>query len=199
MITIIFATHNQGKIKEIREIMQDINVNIITMEEAGIDIHVVEDGKTFEANAVKKAEEIMKASNYIVLADDSGLEIDYFNGGPGVYSARYLGEDTPYEEKNAIILERMKDVPKDKRGARFICAIAAAFPDRKTIITKGIMEGMIGYESIGTGGFGYDPIFFVEEIGTSTANIPAETKNKISHRGKALRRMKYELKRIMES
>lgn len=199
MIKVIFATQNKGKIKEIREIMQDMDIDIITMEEAGINIQVIEDGKTFEENAIKKAEEIMKISGAIVLADDSGLEIDYFNGKPGVYSARYLGENTPYEEKNAIILDQMKDVSEEKRGARFICVIAAAFPNRETIITKGIMEGIVGYEPIGTGGFGYDPIFYMEEFGTSTANIPAEVKNKISHRGKALKQMKTELKRILES
>lgn len=198
MIKIIFATQNEGKIKEIRDIMQDMNVEILTMKEAGISIDVIEDGQTFEANAIKKAEEISKVSGCIVLADDSGLEIDYFNGEPGVYSARYLGKDTPYEKKNGIILDKMKDVPQDKRGARFVCVIAAAFPDRETITTKGIMEGKIGYEAKGQGGFGYDPIFFVDEFGTSTADIAPELKNAISHRGKALREMKLQLERILE-
>lgn len=198
MIKIIFATQNEGKIKEIRDIMQDMNVEILTMKEAGISIDVIEDGQTFEANAIKKAEEISKVSGCIVLADDSGLEIDYFNGEPGVYSARYLGKDTPYEKKNGIILDKMKDVPQDKRGARFVCVIAAAFPDRETITTKGIMEGKIGYEAKGQGGFGYDPIFFVDEFGTSTADVAPELKNAISHRGKALREMKLQLERILE-
>ncbi|HHX61178.1 MAG TPA: RdgB/HAM1 family non-canonical purine NTP pyrophosphatase [Epulopiscium sp.] len=201
MKTIILATQNKDKVKEVKQIMSDMNINIITMQEAGIDIDVVEDGETFEANAIKKAEEIMKISGQIVLADDSGLEIDYFDKAPGVYSARYLGKDTPYQEKNAIILERMKEAPESKRGARFVCAIAAAFPDKKmldqTIVTKGIIEGRIGDQPRGSGGFGYDPIFYPEGFDTSTADISPELKNKISHRGRALEDMKIQLKRIM--
>lgn len=203
MKKIIFATQNKDKIKEIKQIMSDINVNIITMAEAGIDIDVVEDGETFEANAIKKAEEIMKISGQIVMADDSGLEIDYLDKAPGVYSARYLGKDTPYEEKNAIILDKLKGVPQDKRAARFVCAIATAFPDQqdlpKIIVTKGVMEGRIGDEPRGTGGFGYDPIFFPEGFDTSSADISSELKNKISHRGKALEAMKIQIKNILEN
>lgn len=199
MKTIIFATQNKDKVKEIRQIMADANVNIITMAEAGIDIDIIEDGETFEANAIKKAEEIMKISGQIVMADDSGLEIDCFDKAPGVYSARYLGKDTPYEEKNAIILDRMKDVPLEQRGARFVCAIATALPDSQTIVTRGVMEGIIGYESRGQGGFGYDPIFFPEGFDTSSADISAEMKNKISHRGKALETMKIQIKNILEN
>ena len=197
MKTIIFATQNEGKVKEVKQIMKDIHM--ITMTEAGIDIDVVEDGDTFEANAIKKAEEIMKESGEIVLADDSGLEIDYFDGAPGVYSARYLGKDTPYTEKNAIILDKMKEVPQEKRSARFVCAIAVAFPDGVTLVTKEVMEGIIGYEAKGNGGFGYDPIFLPEGFDTSTADISAELKNEISHRGKALRAMKIQLEKVLES
>lgn len=196
MKTIIFATQNEGKVKEVRQIMKDIN--IITMKEVGIDIDVVEDGETFEANAVKKAEEIMKISGHIVLADDSGLEIDYFDRAPGVYSARYLGKDTPYIEKNAIILDKMKQVPRERRSARFVCAIAVAFPDKATLVTKGMMEGFIGDRTKGDGGFGYDPIFFPEGYDTSTADISPELKNEISHRGKALRAMKIQLEKALE-
>lgn len=199
MKTIIFATQNKDKVKEVKQIMSDMTINIITMQEAGIDIDVVEDGETFEANAIKKAEEIMKISGQIVMADDSGLEIDHFDKAPGVYSARYLGKDTPYEEKNAIILDKLKDIPQSKRGARFVCAIATAFPGAKTIVTTGIIEGIIGDEPRGKGGFGYDPIFFPEGFKTSTADISPELKNKISHRGKALEAMKIQLKKILES
>lgn len=203
MKTIIFATQNKNKIKEVKQIMSDMNINIITMQEAGIDIDVVEDGDTFEANAIKKAEEIMEISGQIVMADDSGLEIDYFDKAPGVYSARYLGKDTPYEQKNAIILDKMKDAPESKRGARFVCAIATAFPDQgeltKTIVTTGVIEGRIGDQPRGKGGFGYDPIFFPEGFDTSTADISPELKNKISHRGKALEAMKTQLKKILEN
>ena len=197
MKTIIFATQNKDKIKEVREIIKDMN--IITMEEAGINIDVVEDGNTFEANAIKKAEEIMKISGHIVLADDSGLEIDYFHKAPGIHSARYLGRETPYKEKNAIILEKMKNVLAEKRTSRFVCAIAAAFPNRPTIVTRATIEGIIGYEAVGDSGFGYDPIFYPEGFETSTANISREQKNKISHRGKALRKMKTQLEKILES
>lgn len=198
MKTIIFATQNKDKVKEVKQIMSDMNVNIITMQEAGIDIDVVEDGETFEANASKKAEEIMKLSGQIVMADDSGLEIDYFDKAPGVYSARYLGKDTPYEEKNAIILKKLQNVPIPKRTARFVCAIATAIPGDQTIVTTGILEGIIGEEPRGKDGFGYDPIFYPEGFNTSTADISPELKNEISHRGKALKAMKIHLKKIME-
>ncbi|NLI90305.1 MAG: RdgB/HAM1 family non-canonical purine NTP pyrophosphatase [Epulopiscium sp.] len=199
MKTIIFATKNKDKVKEIREIMSNINVNIITMEEAGIDIDVIEDGQTFEENARKKAEEIMKESGHIVMADDSGLEIDCFDKAPGVYSARYLGENTPYEEKNAIILDKMKDIEDNKRSARFVCAIATAFPDgRATIITRDTMEGKIGRKAVGSGGFGYDPIFYPQGYQTSSADISAKEKNAISHRGKALRAMEKQIRKVLE-
>lgn len=187
---IIFATKNEGKMKEVREILSDLPYRVQSMEEAGIDIDVVEDGDTFEANAIKKAREICEVSQSIVLADDSGLEIDFFDQAPGVYSARYLGKDTPYSEKNAIILDRMKEVPEEERTARFVCAIAVAFPDGRTHVVRGTIEGIIGYESKGDNGFGYDPIFYVPEYGMTTSEMPPELKNQLSHRGKALRKMK---------
>lgn len=194
---IIFATKNKGKIKEIQSILGN-TFNVVSMEEAGINIDVIEDGDTFEANAIKKAEEIMKISGNIVLADDSGLEIDYLNKAPGVYSARYLGENTPYEIKNNKILELLKDVPKEKRTARFVSVIAAAIPNQKTITTKGTIEGIIGCEIKGENGFGYDPIFFVPEYNMTTAEMSMEDKNKISHRGKALNEMKKKLISFLE-
>lgn len=203
METVIFATQNKDKMKEIKEIMADMNINIISMAEAGIDIDVVEDGETFEANAMKKATQIMEASGYMVMADDSGLEIDYLDKAPGVHSARYLGRDTPYTKKNAIILDKMKGVPIEKRGARFVCAIAMAFPNKenpvkmKNILAKATIEGIIGEEPRGSGGFGYDPIFFPEGFNISTAEMSADVKNKISHRGKALRVMEKELKKVL--
>ncbi len=187
---IIFATKNEGKMKEVREILSDLPYSVQSMEEAGIDIDVVEDGDTFEANAIKKAREICEVSQSIVLADDSGLEIDFFDQAPGVYSARYLGKDTPYSEKNAIILDRMKEVSEEERTARFVCAIAVAFPDGRTHVVRGTIEGMIGYESKGDNGFGYDPIFYVPEYGMTTSEMPPDLKNQLSHRGKALRKMK---------
>lgn len=187
---IIFATGNAGKMREIREIMGDMGVEILSMKEAGIRADIEENGTTFIENAVIKATEIAKQTNDIVLADDSGLEIDYLNKEPGVYSARYLGEDTSYDIKNQALLDRLKDVPKEKRTARFVCAIAAALPDGKVLTTEATIEGYIGEAPAGENGFGYDPIFYVEEYGCSTAQLTEAQKNEISHRGKALRQMK---------
>lgn len=188
--TIIFATKNKGKLKEINAILSDLGVHVISMEEAGIAVEVVEDGKTFEENAIKKAVEIAKISNLLTLADDSGLEIDYLDGAPGVYSARYLGEDTSYDIKNNHILSLLSGVPEKERTARFVSVIAAAFPDGRVLQCRGVVEGIIGYEIKGENGFGYDPIFYVPEMGMTTAEMPPEQKNEISHRGKALRQMK---------
>jgi XTP/dITP diphosphohydrolase len=188
---IIFATGNENKMKEIRMILADLGMPILSMKEAGIDVDVVEDGTTFEENALIKATEIAKMTeNCIVLADDSGLEIDYLNGEPGIYSARYLGEDTSYDIKNSIILERLAGVPDAERTARFVCAVAAAFPDGTTEVVRGTIEGIIGYEIAGANGFGYDPIFFLPEYGMTTAQLSPEKKNELSHRGNALRAMR---------
>ena len=191
---IVFATGNEGKMREIRAILADIGCEILSMKEAGIQADIVENGTTFEENAVIKAKAVASYTDAIVLADDSGLEIDYLNGEPGIYSARYLGEDTSYRVKNQNLIDRLQGVPDEKRTARFVCAIAAAFPDGTSVVARGTIEGRIGYEERGEGGFGYDPIFYVPEYGRSTAELSAEEKNEISHRGKALRRMKEELK-----
>lgn len=179
---------------EINAIMADLDISVISMEEAGIDLDVVEDGKTFEENAIKKAVEIGAISKLLTLADDSGLEIDYLDGAPGVYSARYLGEETPYPLKNKHILSLLEGVPDEKRGARFVSVIAAALPDGRVLHCRGEIEGRIGYEIAGVNGFGYDPIFYVPEYSMSTAEMPKELKNKISHRGIALRQMQELLK-----
>lgn len=190
MRRIIFATGNAGKMREIREIMADMPVEVVSMKEAGILADIEENGTTFVENAKIKATEIAKQTKDIVLADDSGLEVDYLNKEPGIYSARYLGEDTPYEVKNQTILDRLSGVPKEKRTARFVCAIAAALPDGKVLTTQATIEGYIGEKPAGENGFGYDPIFMVEEYQCSTAELSEEQKNEISHRGKALRKMK---------
>lgn len=184
MKTIIFATKNMDKMKEIKAKLPDYNVK--SMEEVGIDIDVDENGLTFEDNAILKAEAIMKVCNEIVVADDSGLEIDYLNKAPGVLSARYLGHDTSYDYKNANILEQLEGVAEDKRTARFVCAMAVACPSKETQVVRGTIEGIIGYEIKGNNGFGYDPIFFVPELNKTTGELSMEEKNKISHRGKAL-------------
>lgn len=187
---LIFATGNEGKMREIRQILADSGYEILSMKEAGVDLDIVEDGTTFEENALIKAKAVMEATGELTLADDSGLEIDAFGGEPGVYSSRYLGEDTPYTEKNQEILDRMKDVPEEKRGARFVCVIAAVFPDGQTRTTRGTMEGIIGYESNGENGFGYDPIFYLPELKKYSAQLSSDEKNQLSHRGQALRKMK---------
>ena len=193
MKKIIFATGNEGKMKEIREIMADLDAEILSMKEAGITADIEENGRTFEENAVIKARTVMELCHEIVLADDSGLEIDYLNKEPGVHSARYMGEDTSYRIKNQNLIDRLAGVPDEKRTARFVCVIAAAFPDGEVLTAEGTIEGRIGYEERGTNGFGYDPIFYVSQYGCSTAELPPEIKNEISHRGKALRKMKKEL------
>lgn len=197
MDSIIFATGNDHKMVEIRMILKDLGVEILSQKEAGIAADVVEDGSTFEENAMIKATEIRKLAakipkyqNAIVLADDSGLEIDYLNKEPGIYSARYMGEDTSYDIKNRALLDRLEGVPDEKRTARFVCAIAAAFPDGTTEVVRGTMEGIIGHEIAGENGFGYDPIFFLPEYGCTSAQLAPEKKNELSHRGEGLRKMR---------
>ena len=196
MKKIIFATGNADKMKEIRKILADLDAEVVSMKEAGIQADIVEDGKTFEENAVIKATAISKLTSdgEIVLADDSGLEIDYLNKEPGIYSARYMGEDTPYSVKNKSIIDRLDGVEDDKRTARFVCAIAAVFPDGTVRTTRGTIEGIIAHEPMGENGFGYDPIVYVPEFGRTTAQLTADEKNKVSHRGKALAEMKKYIK-----
>ena len=195
MRRLIFATGNEHKMVEIRESLGELPVEILSMKDVGIKADIVENGNTFEENALIKAKEVCKLAGEMVLADDSGLEIDYLNGEPGIYSARYMGEDTSYRIKNQNLIDRLEGVPDEKRTARFVCAIAAAFPDGRSFVVRGTIEGIIGYEERGANGFGYDPIFYLPERGVSTAEIPPEEKNSISHRGNALRKMKELLER----
>ena len=192
---IVFATGNAGKMREIREILADMDLEVVSMAEIGADIAIEENGTTFEENAAIKARAVGKVCGEIVLADDSGLEVDYLNKEPGIYSARYMGEDTPYSIKNASIIQRLEGVPEEERTARFVCAIAAFFPDGEEVVTHGEIEGRIDYEEKGSNGFGYDPIFFVPEFGRTTAELSDEEKNSVSHRGRALRKMKDELRK----
>lgn len=199
MNRIVFATGNAGKIREIREILQDIPLPVVSMREAGIDVDVEENGETYEQNALIKARAVaaLASPEDIVMADDSGLEIDYLNKEPGVYSARYLGETTSYRVKNHNLIERLEGVPEEKRTARFVCVIAAVLPDGTELTTRGVIEGRIGYEERGVGGFGYDPIFQVPEFGKSTAELTEAEKNEVSHRGRALRAMKEKLENVI--
>ena len=215
---IIFATGNEGKMREIREILRDMDVEILSMKEAGIEIDIEENGSTFEENAEIKARAVAAAvrmtagenaaartaaeetpDDIIVLADDSGLEIDALHKEPGIYSARYLGEDTPYSVKNKNLIDRLEGVPDNKRTARFVCAIAAVLPGGESIVSRGVIEGRIDYEEKGSNGFGYDPIFYVPEFCATTAQLDTAEKNRVSHRARALEAMKEELKRRFDS
>lgn len=187
---IIIATGNAGKMKEIKSIFNNSDYEVVSMKEEGISADVDENGATFEENALIKAREIAKLSGHIVLADDSGLEVDAINKEPGIYSARYMGEDTPYSVKNASLIARLDGVEFEKRTARFVCAVAAVYPDGKELVVRETMEGYIGYEEKGKNGFGYDPIFYLKEFDKTSAEISLEEKNEISHRGKAFRAIK---------
>lgn len=193
MKRIIFATSNEGKMKEIRLIMADSGYEVVSLKEAGISADIEENGTTFEENAVIKASSIAKLTGELAMADDSGLEVDYMDKAPGIYSARFLGEDTGYDIKNNYILDKLKGVPVEQRSARFVCAIALAKPDGTAVTKRATIEGYIGFEIRGENGFGYDPIFMVPEYDKTTAELSIEEKNKISHRAKALRAMKEEL------
>ena len=206
MDTIIFATGNKNKMIEIRMILADLGCKILSQKEAGIQADVVEDGQTFEENALIKATTIADIArkmpeykNAVVLADDSGLEIDALNKEPGIYSARYMGEDTSYDIKNQALIDRLEGVPDEKRTARFVCGIAAALPDGSTEVVRGTMEGRIGYEITGENGFGYDPIFYLPQFGCSSAELEPEKKNELSHRGEGLRKMRKVLEEKLES
>ncbi len=196
MRRVIFATGNEGKMREIRAILADTCPEILSMKEAGINIEIAENGKSYKENALIKARAVAAASGEPALADDSGLEVDFLNKEPGIFSARYMGEDTPYSVKNAELIRRLEGVPEEKRTARFVCAIAVAFPDGREWAVQDSLEGRIGYEEKGGNGFGYDPIFYVPELGKTTAELTEEEKNQVSHRGKALRLMEKELKKL---
>ncbi len=198
MRQLIFATGNEGKLKEIRRILEDLDVEVLSLKEAGIQVEIEENGSTFTENAIIKATEIMKLTGLLTLADDSGLEVDCLNKEPGIYSARYLGESTSYDIKNKAILDRMKETQVNERSARFVCAIAAVFPDGTCLNTLETMEGQIADTIAGTGGFGYDPIFYLPEYECTAAELSIDEKNKISHRGKALSEMKEKLKNYIK-
>ena len=187
-VRLVFATGNQGKVNEFRQMLGE-SYEILSMKDLDVEVEIVEDGKTFEENAVIKAKAVMEATGEMVLADDSGFEVDCLGGEPGIYSARYMGEDTPYSVKNAELLRRCEGVPEDKRDARFVCVIACAYPDGTVDTATGVIEGKIAHEPKGENGFGYDPVFYLPERGCTTGELPPEEKNAISHRGIAVRKM----------
>jgi len=195
VLKLIIATSNKDKVREIGEILKDTHFTAVSMHEEGLDPDIVEDGKTFEENALIKARAVHElAEDCYVMADDSGLCIDALDGAPGIYSARFCGEDSTYPEKFAKIFEMLKDVPEEKRTAKFVCSIAVVRPDGTDFTVRGEVCGILHEKPAGDGGFGYDPIFYVPEFGMTTAQMAKEQKNSISHRGKALRAMAEKLK-----
>ncbi len=195
---IIIATGNEGKMKEFRRMLEGTGVLVQSMKEAGITADIEEDGTTFAENAKIKAQSIAEKAGCLVLADDSGLVVDAMDGEPGIYSARWMGEDTSYDIKNQAIIDRLEGVPEEKRTARFVCAIVGVFPDGRVLEAEGVMEGLIGHRIAGANGFGYDPIFFLPQFGMSSAEISPEQKDEVSHRGKALRSMEKLLQKELE-
>lgn len=195
MRNLIVATKNKGKYQEMKEILSGMPFNVISMEDASLDIEIEETGQTFEENALIKAREVSRLTNEIVIADDSGLEIEYLDGAPGIYSSRFAGKGASDEDRNRKLLKLLEEVPFEKRKARFVCVIAVVYPEGDYFTVKGICEGYIGFEPKGNNGFGYDPLFYIPEYGKTMAEMDPEDKHKISHRGKALRLMLEEFKK----
>ncbi len=194
----ILASQNKHKLEEIEEILKDLDIEIISMGEAGLgDLEIIEDGKTFEDNSLKKAVTVMKKTNTAAIADDSGLEVDYLDGRPGVYSARFSGEDATDKENNDKLLRLLKEVPLEERLAKFVSVITVVFPEGKKLCIRGECNGVIGFEPKGEGGFGYDPLFMVPEYNKTFAELGNGVKNKISHRARALDKLKVELKNVL--
>lgn len=202
MRTFILATGNKDKLREVREILP--NDTVLSMKEAGVDPEIIEDGTSFLENALIKVDTVAAALNAagipfdFVIADDSGLEIDFFDKKPGIYSSRWLGEDTPYSIKNQIVLERMAEVPEEARTARYVCAMAAVTPHLQHYHAIATAEGVIGHEPSGSGGFGYDPIFVFPGLGTF-GDLTPDQKNAVSHRGKAVRALVKILDEVREN
>ena len=186
---LVIATGNQDKVKEINEILSVTDFTAISMKEAGVNPDIIEDGDTFEENALIKAKAVHDLLGGYVMADDSGLCIDYLDGAPGVYSARFCGENSSYEEKFKKINEMLDGAKDEERTAKFVCAIAVVRPDGTNFVVRGEICGLLLKEPVGENGFGYDPIFYVPEFGMTTAQMPLEQKNSISHRGQALKKM----------
>ncbi len=195
---IVLATKNMGKVKELEELLSDMGVDIQSLKEYPEMPDVVEDGVTFAENAIKKAKAVCKYTGLVALADDSGLEVDALNGQPGVYSARFAGEDKSDLDNNLKLLALLKDVPKEQRTARFKCVIAIVTPEGKIHTAEGTCEGLIGYDMIGDKGFGYDPLFYLPEYYKSFGQLELSLKNKISHRGRALEKAKEALVDVIQ-
>lgn len=195
MDTIVAATQNKHKVKEIEAITREFGMEIVTRDDAGVpDIEVTEDGKTFEENSYKKAFEIMKLCGQITIADDSGLEVDCLSGAPGVFSARFAGNDGDDEANNEKLKGLIREVPYEERTARFVSVITMIWPDGEKLVARGEVEGHLVLEEKGTNGFGYDPLFVPEGYDITFGQFDPDDKNKISHRGNALRKLRELLK-----
>jgi len=194
MKRLVVATGNENKVVEIREILRDFPIEVLSLKDLNIDVEVMEDGDTFEENAYKKAWEVMKITGLPTLADDSGLQVDYLGGAPGVHSARFSGEHGNSVKNNEKLLELMKGVPMEERKARFVCSMVLLYPDGEKITARGEIEGYIATELKGSEGFGYDPLFIVPEYNKTFGELGRDIKNSISHRGKALRDLREKLK-----
>lgn len=194
---IVLATKNKGKAKEIKVILKDLNLELLTLDDFPETPNPVEDGKSFKENALKKARFVAKHLNIAAMADDSGLEVDILNKRPGIFSARYAGENATDEKNNRKLLKELKDIPFEKRRASYKCVIALVFPSEREATVEGGCRGLISLEAKGSGGFGYDPLFYVPEYGKTMAELPPEIKNRISHRGKALAKLKNKLMTIL--
>lgn len=195
----VIATENKHKLREIGEILKSFHLEVLSMGDAGLaGLEIAEDGSTFEENALIKAKTVMKKTGKLAIADDSGLEVEVLNNQPGIYSARFAGEGATDDENNEKLLKLLKDIPLHKRAARFVCSIAAAFPNGDTFTLRGECRGIIGFELKGEDGFGYDPLFIAETYNKTFAEIGEEKKNKISHRAVALEKLKEKLKMKLE-
>lgn len=190
---LLLATNNRGKVSEYRSLLNDVPLRLVTLADEGITTVVEETGKTFQENAGLKAEVIAAESRLLTIADDSGIEVDALDGEPGIYSARYAGEHATDEERYRYLLSKLKDVPEEKRTARFRCVIALAEPDGKTEYFSGALEGIITFEPIGNQGFGYDPVLYIPSLGKTVAELSPDVKNSISHRALAAEKVRNHL------
>jgi len=186
---LLVATTNQGKLRELTQLLSPLNLDVVGLDQLVNPPVVEEDGATFQANAIKKAQTLARFSGYPTLADDSGLRVDVLNGAPGVFSARYAGEQGDDKANNARLVSELQQIPLNQRKAHFHCCIALAQPDGRCTTVEGQVDGLIIDQERGTHGFGYDPLFLVPEYGKTMAELPAEIKNRISHRGRALQQL----------
>lgn len=199
MRKMVLASSNRHKLEEIMEITKEFGVELITMDEAGLGgMDIEENGSTFEENSMIKAKAVVDELGLPAIADDSGLMVDFLNGAPGIYSARYSGEDKNYDANNKKLISELQNAPKEERGAQFVSVITLLMPSGESLVVRGEVEGVIGYEEKGTNGFGYDPLFYIPSLDKTFAELTSEEKNEISHRANALMKLKAELEDFLK-